>query len=352
MKNNLFYYATSELSQDAFICWLVSFADAEVSRDPVLTECARTFLAMLVPELDEHSVRLVSIERQVGNRTDGYIDVLLTVSCSGKIYKIIVEDKTFTDDHDDQLERYLSIVQKRSPDAIIRGAYYKTGFQSDLTNVIKAGYVIVSREAMLDLMSRYITKTQNTIFRDYYEFWSNFHRETLRFQELPISQWDWKHTNGFYSYLNESNFFAEKNVWSGFGYVANQMGGFDGLWFGVDNYRICIDNAEIDCYLQLETYVSSPTTAQLCLKMSTALESTSVELVRSIRNRIVYDDNGSYRLGAYNFKKPARLGSGRSMTIGIYSAKLTDFNTAIVALEAALNDYKKIVAHLYAIEKV
>ena len=26
MKNNLFSYATSELSQDAFICWLCSFA--------------------------------------------------------------------------------------------------------------------------------------------------------------------------------------------------------------------------------------------------------------------------------------------------------------------------------------
>lgn len=346
MKNNLFYYATSELSQDAFICWLVSFADETVARDAALTECAKEFLAMLAPELKGHVVQLLSIERQVGNRTDGYIDVLLTVSCEGKVYKIIVEDKTFTDDHDDQLERYLTIVQKSAPDAIVRGAYYKTGFQSDLKNVIKAGYTIVTRETMLALMARYIGKTQNTIFGDYYEYWNHFHKETLRFQELPLPQWDWKHTNGFYSQLSESGFFTEKDLWSGFGYVANQMGGFDGLWFGTDGYRICIDGAEVDFYLQLETYTSSPTTAQLCLKMSTAQESTPIELARSIRGHVVYDANGTYALGAYHFKKPARLGSGRSMTIGIYSADLTSYETIIAAIEAAIEDYKQIVAKL------
>lgn len=349
MKNNLFYYATSELSQDAFICWLVSFAGEGVSCDSALTECAKEFLAMLVPELNGHAVQLLSVERQVGNRIDGYIDVLLTVSCNDEIYKIIVEDKTFTDDHDDQLERYLAIVQKRSPDAIIRGAYYKTGFQSNLENVIKAGYAIIRRETMLELMARYINKTQNTIFMDYYEYWNNFHMETLRFQELPLSQWDWKHTNGFYNYLSESKFFAEKNMWSGFGYVANQIGGFDGLWFGTDNCRICIDGTEFDCYLQLETYVSSPTTAQLCLKISTVQNSVPVELARSTRNRIAYDNNGDYALRAYNFKKPARLGSGRSMTIGVYTAELFDFKTVTAVLEAALDDYKRIVAYLHTL---
>lgn len=41
-SNNLFRYATSELSQDAFICWLVSFALRENEGvDKVLTQCAR-----------------------------------------------------------------------------------------------------------------------------------------------------------------------------------------------------------------------------------------------------------------------------------------------------------------------
>ena len=36
MKNNLFNYATSELSQDAFICWLCSFALPDARPNPTL----------------------------------------------------------------------------------------------------------------------------------------------------------------------------------------------------------------------------------------------------------------------------------------------------------------------------
>ena len=32
LKNNLFNYATSELSQDAFLCWLASYALEEIGR--------------------------------------------------------------------------------------------------------------------------------------------------------------------------------------------------------------------------------------------------------------------------------------------------------------------------------
>lgn len=32
LKNNLFEYATSELSQDAFICWLASYAHEEAEK--------------------------------------------------------------------------------------------------------------------------------------------------------------------------------------------------------------------------------------------------------------------------------------------------------------------------------
>ena len=45
MKNNLFYYATKELSQDAFICWLCSYAgEGAAAKDTVLTECAEHML--------------------------------------------------------------------------------------------------------------------------------------------------------------------------------------------------------------------------------------------------------------------------------------------------------------------
>lgn len=48
-KNNLFMYATSELSQDAFICWLMNFAHKDhLNEDVVLTNCAKELLSKII----------------------------------------------------------------------------------------------------------------------------------------------------------------------------------------------------------------------------------------------------------------------------------------------------------------
>ena len=108
LKNNLFEYATSELSQDAFICWLASYAHGEAEKDAALNECARKMLEIFVPELKSKNFKLLDVERQVDN-----VDVLLTVECEEKIYKIIVEDKTYTSEHNNQLKRYKGSLEEQ-----------------------------------------------------------------------------------------------------------------------------------------------------------------------------------------------------------------------------------------------
>ena len=107
LENNVFYYATKELSQDAFICWLCSFAleDADKS-DMELVKCAQNLICEFLKgkneeDISKDEVHLEKIEKQVGN-----IDVLLTVRYKGLCYKIIIEDKTYTSEHDNQLVRY------------------------------------------------------------------------------------------------------------------------------------------------------------------------------------------------------------------------------------------------------
>ena len=87
---------------------------------------------------------------------------------------IIIEDKTFTSEHDNQLLRYVNQVKEVYPHAKIRGVYYKTGFQSDLKNVQAANYAIVTRKDILSLMKPYTEQTKNQIFKDYYEYWNDF----------------------------------------------------------------------------------------------------------------------------------------------------------------------------------
>ena len=96
----------------------------------------------------------------------------MTAELAGTTYKIIVEDKTYTSEHNNQLLRYKEEIQEKFPGCIPCGVYYKTGFQSDLSAVHKAKYQYVSLEKMLDLLGRYVEKTDSQILRDYYGYWN------------------------------------------------------------------------------------------------------------------------------------------------------------------------------------
>lgn len=232
LKNNLFEYATSELSQDAFICWLASYAHEEAEKDAAINECARKMLEMFVPEFEGKNFKLLDVERQVDN-----VDVLLTVECEWKIYKIVVEDKTYTSEHDNQLNRYKDELQKKHKEntVIVKGVYYKTGFQSDLSSVINSDYEIIGREKMLNLMQQYVNKTNNQIFISYYNYWNSKQKLAENFKTLPISDWEWWAVYGFYDYLHKE--LSKKELGSWYGYVANPSGGFHALSVWVLNNR-------------------------------------------------------------------------------------------------------------------
>jgi hypothetical protein len=213
MINNLFNYATSELSQDAFICWLASFSLQESRSDIALKKCADEMIGMFVPELKNQDFVLIDIKRQVQ-----HVDVLLTVKSDKNIYKIIVEDKTHTREHDNQLKTYLTQIKKSFPESKVCGVYYKTGFQCNLSPVSEAGYTIVTRENMLALLKKYVSETNNQILHDYFNYWSDFQSESEKFRNVPLSEWEYRQINGFYDHLigffdriAEEQFFGQKD---------------------------------------------------------------------------------------------------------------------------------------------
>lgn len=62
MKPNLFHFATSELSQDAFICWLLSWADPKCeANDASLHRLAVVFLGKLLRAFGKKDLQLNTI---------------------------------------------------------------------------------------------------------------------------------------------------------------------------------------------------------------------------------------------------------------------------------------------------
>ena len=97
-RPNIFEIATKELSQDAFITWLLKWADDSCKNlDEDLHQCGKEFVSILIknqyPNFSEF-INKVEAGRQWEN-----IDVWAEVNDK---YFIIIEDKINSSEHSDQ----------------------------------------------------------------------------------------------------------------------------------------------------------------------------------------------------------------------------------------------------------
>lgn len=121
-KQNIFTYATSELSQDAFIAWLCANYDSNK-----LGELSKKFIGLLADEKEWAKISDVEVEKQ-----HNHIDVLVLYKIDGNQKVLVIEDKTFTGEHDNQIVRYVTEIKKEYKDKELlyndfSCAYYKTG---------------------------------------------------------------------------------------------------------------------------------------------------------------------------------------------------------------------------------
>jgi len=107
---NLFSVATSELSQDAFLTWFMLWADPSFrSLNPYLHEQGQRFISWLH---EQAGVELPPYMTVTPKRQFKRIDVFVTLSVKGGAdHHILIEDKTFTRDSVDQIDRYLKAIR-------------------------------------------------------------------------------------------------------------------------------------------------------------------------------------------------------------------------------------------------
>lgn len=131
-EHNIFTYAKKELGQDAFIALLCALHDSENTSEKELSQNFIKFLFQndKVPEYDK-----LEIKTQYCN-----IDVLLTFYHNEEpIMYLIIEDKTDSEEHDGQIQKYINKIRygekykegKKTNELVgldkISVVYYKTG---------------------------------------------------------------------------------------------------------------------------------------------------------------------------------------------------------------------------------
>lgn len=94
-ENNMFKYATKELSQDAFICWCINWINYDKNKN-LGKQILKLIIGNKIKELNYDDIE-VQIRRQYYN-----IDILLVIN---RKFFIIIEDKIDSSEHN-QLDNY------------------------------------------------------------------------------------------------------------------------------------------------------------------------------------------------------------------------------------------------------
>jgi hypothetical protein len=284
---NLFTYATSELSQDAFLCWLLAWADpACAESDPALHTMGTAFVGALFRKanVEPPTIHKVEVQRQFQS-----IDIVAKINDT---HLVAIEDKVNTVEHSDQLRRYKQLIEDKFPHLKRALVYLKAGDQSSYRSVIKDGWHTFSRKELLQILSLGEGKTGNAIFLDFKRHLAVIDQEVEAYKEYIPSTWEDRQWVGFYSALQND---LPDAAWS---YVSNPSGGFMGFWWG----WVGITNGQL--YLQLEQ-------EKLVIKVEVPRE----EHRKAVRD--AWSTSVIRQVSEPRLRRPARLGNGKWMTVAV-----------------------------------
>lgn len=242
---NLFSVATSELSQDAFLTWFLLWADPSYSSiNPYLHEQAQRFISWLHERAGVHLPRYksVTLKRQFKR-----IDVFVTLSSAGEPDRhILIEDKTFTRDSKDQINRYLQAIRDEGIEGDVVSIYLKSWVEEPRSVPQALAQIYLSDLASF-VQGIDLKHANSEILSNWCEYILARHASTERFKEQGIHQWQWDQWHGFFNALSHHPSITP--LQPGYGYVPNQSGGFIGCWMGWE------EHPEVDqTYLQIDAY--------------------------------------------------------------------------------------------------
>lgn len=259
-RNNMFKYATKELSQDAFICWLVNYINTDEEEYKVV---AKEFIKLIADKIGnvkfmqyvKDNNYKVEIKHQYKN-----IDVLLKINN----FYIIIEDKIKTVEHDDQINKYTySLLQERylenrDYEFIKNGGieelgefniftcYYK--IYDEYKSKDKFVNALITRKDMINLLEN--VQNKNLYMEDYYKYLKEIEEyskkrdiTTNKISELKSDIVDNLSDSIYTSFYSELEEKEGSNDIIGWGYADNRAGGT--WWYASKKFKN-VESEEFD----------------------------------------------------------------------------------------------------------
>lgn len=237
---NLFRHAPSELSQDAFLCWLLEWADkSNEAANPALHRIARQFVQELWtcgrPGETLQNFSTVTVERQVDR-----VDIVVKIDDKSLI---AIEDKVHSGEHDNQLVRYREAIEARKPSSTIALVYLKTGDESRYAAAESAGYGVYPRAKLLQLLDQGRKEgVTSDIYCDYNSHLQRLEDEVRAYETTPVAKWA-KGEPCWIGFFQQLQGHLDRAEW---GAINNPQGLSWGLWWkGTGDLYLMLLEAEL-----------------------------------------------------------------------------------------------------------
>ena len=291
---NIFDYATKELSQDAFISWLImwSYNTGEVKTgDKLMYEpiyhASQDFIKMLLGDDYIYNIQVKQLHLQKYNA-----DIIVEFEND---VVLLIEDKVNALADKTQIDRYMTAIKKDKHNLSLRPAKPVLLITGNQDYIDDGTINIIRRKDIIECLGKHIAFCQNhVLYADFYDYMTRKEDEFNKWQDVPVSDWSPETVEGFYSALKDNG------IDGSYGYASNAQGG---LWYFYFKPK-SLDNIE-GAYFQIEAEYKDTMTMTLYLRVS----SDNPEETIQTRNNILDSINN-------DILTPCRSRKGKTMRVG------------------------------------
>ncbi|MFW6002506.1 MAG: PD-(D/E)XK nuclease family protein [archaeon] len=205
-KKNIFTYATKELSQDAFLLWLLNNWNSE--EKDLRIACATFVCSMIGIDYNE-AIHISTLETQAQNHG---IDILVNCVVDNIKYVIAIEDKTISHEHGNQLKKYKDVVSKKFTEDYQKVfIFYKTSLMTDqeINCVTKSDWKVYDIKEIHKLFKNITANVKNYLLRSYIEYIKETHETLTKNLSNNINEWDMKN---WYNFAFNHRWNLQKNI--------------------------------------------------------------------------------------------------------------------------------------------
>lgn len=188
-SKNIFDFATKELSQDAFLRWLI-----ESASDPDVAPVSQAFLKWLTGR--DGKVKVIRTVAQ-WHRIDVVAELYYPAAKESVL--LAIEDKVNSGEHDNQLKRYNDQLKRWSFDKSKKGektpvkVYYKTSLfdesGDEQRRVEEAGWTIKDLKSIVGFFHNYITYGGSVIVCQYAAHVLRRKKDAKEISNKPMTEW-------------------------------------------------------------------------------------------------------------------------------------------------------------------